>query len=97
MTGVQTCALPISSEVRTCIKGTSVDSKFLLKLISSISITSSLKDRTSQGSSGISEQKRMITDRMKKVKTYRQGTSKRETEVKSTLENLSKKVKILTK
>ena len=85
------------SEVKTSVKGTNVDSKFLLKLINSTSINSSLQDRISQGSSGISEQKRMIVDRMKKIKVYRQGTTKRENEVKSTLETLSKKVKVLTK
>lgn len=85
------------SEIKTSIKGTNIDSKFLLKLINSTSISSSLQDRTSQGSSGISEQKRMITDRMKKIKMYREGTTKRENEVKLTLESLSKKVKILTK
>ena len=85
------------SEVKIAVKGTNVDSKFLLKLINSTSINSSLQDRTSQGSSGISEQKRMIVDRMKKIKAYRQGTTKRENDVKSSLETLSKKVKVLTK
>lgn len=85
------------SEIKTSIKGTKIDSKFLLKLINSTSISSSLQDRTSQGSSGISEQKRMITHRMKKIKMYREGTTKRENEVKSTLEILSKKVKNLIK
>jgi len=65
------------SEVKTAIKGTKVDSKFLLNIINSTSIKSSLQDRTSQGSSGISEQKRMIVDRMKKIQAYRQGTTKR--------------------
>ncbi len=85
------------SEVKTAVKGTNIDSKFLMKLINSTSIHSSLQDRISQGSSGISEQKRMIIDRMKKIKVYRQGTTKRENEVKSTLESLSKKVKALAK
>jgi argininosuccinate lyase len=85
------------SEVKTAVKGTNVDSKFLLKLINSTSIKSSLQDRTSQGSSGISEQKRMIVDRMKKIQAYRQGTTKRENDVKSSFETLSKKVKVLTK
>ncbi len=85
------------SEIKTSIKGTKIDSKFLLKIINSTSISSSLQDRTSQGSSGISEQKRMITHRMKKIKMYREGTTKRENEVKSTLEILSKKVKNLIK
>jgi argininosuccinate lyase len=85
------------SEVKTAVRGTKVDSKFLMKLINSTSITSSLQDRTSQGSSGISEQKRMIVDRMKKIQAYRQGTTKRENDVKSSFETLSKKVKVLTK
>lgn len=85
------------SEVKTSVKGTNVDSKFLLKLISSTTIDSSLRDRTSQGSSGILEQKRMIVDRMKKIKMYREGTTKRENQVKITFENLSKKVKLLIK
>ena len=86
-----------ASEIKTSIKGTNVDQKFLIKIINSTSIASSLKDRTSNGSSGISEQKRMIIDRMKKIKIYRQGTTKRETEVKTTLDNLSKKVRVLAK
>jgi len=86
-----------ASEIKTSIKGTNVDQKFLIKIINSTSIASSLKDRTSNGSSGISEQKRMIIDRMKKIKIYRQGTTKRETEVRTTLENLSKKVRVLAK
>src|SRR3972149_1272397 len=85
------------SEVKTSVKGTNVDSKFLLKLINSTTIDSSLRDRTSQGSSGILEQKRMIVDRMKKIKMYREGTTKRENQVKTTFENLSKKVKLLIK
>ena len=85
------------SEIKTSIKGTKVDPKFLKKIIDSTSIASSLKDRKSNGSSGISEQKRMIIDRMKKIKIYRQGTTKRETEVKTTLDNLSKKVRVLAK
>ncbi|MGI0076823.1 MAG: argininosuccinate lyase [Nitrosopumilaceae archaeon] len=85
------------SEVKTSVKGTNVDSKFLIKLINSTTIDSSLRDRTSQGSSGILEQKRMIVDRMKKIKMYREGTTKRENQVKTTFENLSKKVKLLIK
>jgi len=85
------------SEVKTSVKGTNIDSKFLLKLINSTTIDSSLRDRTSQGSSGILEQKRMIVDRMKKIKMYREGTTKRENQVKTTFENLSKKVKLLIK
>ncbi|HXV66389.1 MAG TPA: argininosuccinate lyase [Nitrosopumilaceae archaeon] len=85
------------SEIKILVKGTNIDSKFLSKLINLTTIDSSLRDRTSQGSSGISEQKRMIADRMKKIKMYREGTDKRENQIKNTYENLSKKIKLLTK
>lgn len=85
------------SEIKILVKGTNIDSKFLSKLINLTTIDSSLRDRTSQGSSGILEQKRMIADRMKKIKMYREGTDKRENQIKNTYENLSKKIKLLTK
>jgi len=47
--------------------------KLLMKLIQSTTITSSLHARTSQGSSGISEQKRMTADRMNKINLYQAG------------------------
>jgi len=34
---------------------------------------------------------------MKKIKMYREGTTKRENQIKTTFENLSKKVKLLIK
>jgi len=85
------------TELRTAIKGTSIDTKFLSEIIKSTTINSSLRDRISVGSSGIKEQKRMIGDRMKKINAYREGILKRGKEVKFTAENLSKKVKELTK
>lgn len=86
-----------SFDVKNAVKGTSVDSKFLIEIIKSTTINSSLQNRISQGSSGISEQKRMIENRMKKINAYREGITKREKYVKIALENLSKKVKELTK
>ncbi len=71
--------------------------KFLSEIIKSTTINSSLRDRISIGSSGIKEQKRMIGDRMKKINAYREGIMKRNKEVKFAAENLSKKVKELTK
>jgi len=58
---------------------------------------SSLRDRISQGSSGIAEQKRMIDYRMKKINAYREGITKRDKDVKNALYNLSKKVKEIIK
>ncbi len=85
------------SELRESIKGTSVDSKVLSNIIKSTSVNSSLRDRTSEGSSGISEQKRMIEQKMKKINAYREGTNNRDNQVKTTFEKLSKKVKEITK
>ncbi len=85
------------TELRTAIKGTSINTKFLSEIIKSTTINSSLRDRISIGSSGIKEQKRMIGDRMKKINAYREGIMKRNKEVKFAAENLSKKVKELTK
>ena len=85
------------SELKTIVKGTNVDAKFLAQVIKSTTIISSLKDRKSLGSSGISEQKRMINNRMKKVKLYRGGINKRAAEVKTSYDKLSQKVKALTK
>ncbi|KAG2472302.1 MAG: hypothetical protein NPMRD2_500004 [Nitrosopumilales archaeon] len=85
------------TELRTAIKGTSINTKFLSEIIKSTTINSSLRDRISIGSSGIKEQKRMIGDRMKKINAYREGIMKRNKDVKFAAENLSKKVKELTK
>jgi len=85
------------SELRESIKGTSVDSKVFSNIIKSTSVNSSLRDRTSEGSSGISEQKRMIEQKMKKINAYREGTNNRDNQVKTTFEKLSKKVKEITK
>jgi argininosuccinate lyase len=84
-------------ELNTAIKGTTVNARYLSDVIKSTSITSSLRDRTSQGSSGVAEQKRMIEHRMKKINLYREGVSKRDKYVKDSFNNLSKKVKELTR
>ena len=86
-----------TSEIKQSVKGTTVDPKAVAKIIQSISIFSSLKERTSEGSSGFNEQKRMITDRIKKTNAYRIGVTKRDGNITNSLSNLSKKVKLLIK
>ena len=86
-----------TAEIKQSIKETRVDPKLVSKIIQSTSISSSLKERTSEGSSGYEEQKRMIANRMKKINAYRTGTTKRDNEVTNTFTNLSKKVKVLMK
>ena len=85
------------SEVKKMIKGKEVSLKLLMELIQSTTITSSLHDRKSQGSSGISEQKRMVKDRMGKINVYQTGIKNRSNQVQNSLNNLNRKVKQLTK
>jgi len=85
------------SEIKKEIKGKEVSLELLIELIQSTTITSSLHDRTSQGSSGISEQKRMIKHRSGKINAYQTGIKNRSNDVQNSLNKLSKKVKALTK
>ncbi|MCH6586611.1 MAG: argininosuccinate lyase [Thaumarchaeota archaeon] len=86
-----------TSEIKQSVKGTTVDPKAVAKIIQSVSVFSSLQERTSEGSSGFNEQKRMIADRIKKTNAYRIGVTKRDGDITNSLSNLSKKVKSLMK
>jgi argininosuccinate lyase len=85
------------TEIKAAVKGTSVKPKILSEIIKSTTINSSLRERISTGSSGISEQKRMIENRMKKINVYREGIIKRNKQVKTAEANLLKKVKEFTR
>jgi argininosuccinate lyase len=84
-------------EIRNSVKEDVIKTNDLYKIIHSSTTSSSLTMRVSQGSSGKSEQKRMILDRKKKIQAYRIGISKRTNEVKVAFENLVKKIKTVTK
>jgi len=79
------------------IKGEKVNLELLMKLIQSTTVMSSLNDRKSQGSSGISEQKRMVIHRMKKIDIYQKEVKKRSNNIQNSLDSLNKKVKTLIK
>ena len=83
------------SEIKKSVNGTKVNSNLVEKIIKNTTIGSSLKDRISFGSSGYSEQKRMIDNRMAKINAYRPGILKRTNDVSHSFEELSKKVKEL--
>jgi len=85
------------SEVKKVIKSKEVSLKLLMELIQSTTLTSSLQARKSQGSSGISEQKRMTTHRMKKINMYQTGIKTRSNAVQNSLNKMNQKVKQLTK
>jgi len=83
--------------IKKSIRKKEIDPKQLLQIIRSTTIESSLQDRTSQGSSGIREQKRMIKQRTKKINSYRKIIGKQINEVKTSYANLSNRVRILTR
>jgi len=77
-------------EIKKSVEGTKIDPKMVSKIISNTSVVSSLKDRKSFGSSGYDEQKRMISDRIEKINSWRSDMSQRENKIKSSLDELQK-------
>ena len=81
-----------NSEIKKSVKGTKVNPKIVSKIISTTSVVSSLKNRQSFGSSGYDEQKRMISDRIQKINTWRSVMSERDNKIKSSIDELQKLV-----
>ena len=79
-------------EIKKSVEGTKIDPKIVSKIISTTSVVSSLKDRKSFGSSGYDEQKRMISDRIQKINTWRSDMSERDNKIKSSIDELQKLV-----
>ena len=71
--------------------------KKLLEIIQNTTISNSLKNRKSKGSSGIAEQTKMISQRTKKLISYKNNVKKQNLAVKKAFDSLSKRVKILAK
>ena len=69
----------------------------LFELIQKTTISSSLKQRKSKGSSGISEQTRMIGQRTRKLVTLKKSIKTQNYSVKKSLTLLEKRIKTLTK
>jgi argininosuccinate lyase len=92
---------PLSSltlhEIKKSLGKQKIDTKDLYGILQSMNVHSSLEQRTSHGSSGKSEQIRMIIDRKKKIQAYRIGTTKRTNEIKMAFENLSTKIRAIAK
>ena len=70
-----------------------LDPKLLIEIINSITPNSSLRNRTSYGSSGFNAQSRMINDRLKKIKIYKEKIYKRRNEITTSMNNLSIEIK----
>ena len=81
------------SEIKKSVAGTKVDPKIVSKIISSTTVSTSLKDRTSFGSSGYDEQKRMISDRIQKINDSRTEITNIENKINSAIKDLEKQIK----
>jgi argininosuccinate lyase len=79
-------------EISKIAQETKTNPKLIMEIIQSTTITSSLKDRKSFGSSGYDEQKRMIEDRMQKINSYRINATKRDNDISKALDDLSNKI-----
>ncbi len=74
-----------------------IKSRKLFELIQKTTVSSSLKQRKSKGSSGTSEQTRMIGQRNRKLVTLKNSVKTQNDNVKKSLTLLEKRVKTLTK
>ena len=79
------------------IKIREIKSSKLMEIIQETSIISSLKDRKSKGSSGLSEQRRMIIQRNKKIMIYTKKIKKQNASIKQSFDALSKKINTIIK
>ena len=85
------------SDVKKSVEGTKVDPKLVSEILKTTTISSSLKDRISFGSSGYDEQKRMINSRIAKINDYRIETTKRLNEISHAFGHLDDKVSSMIK
>ena len=74
-----------------------IKSEKLFEIIQKTTISSSLKQRKSKGSSGTSEQIRMIGQRTRKLVTLKKSVKTQNDSVKKSFALLEKRVKTLTK
>jgi argininosuccinate lyase len=85
------------AEIGKSVKEKDVSASKLLKMVSSVDANSSLTQRRSTGSSGFSEQKRMITTRNTKVRQYGAVITKRTNQISFAIEKLAQRTQTLTK
>jgi argininosuccinate lyase len=86
-----------ASEVARSVSEGEFDAKRLGKIISSINAKSSLQSRSSLGSAGIAEQKRLIAKRKYTIRQYQKNLARRSALITSAIEKLSAKVRLLSR
>ena len=70
----------------------SIDHASLMEIIKSVTAKSSLRNRTSSGSSGFEEQTKMIKARLKKIQKYKLKITKRKKEITDAISNFSTEI-----
>lgn len=83
------------SDIKKSVETTKVDPKLVTSIISSTTITSSLKERKSTGSAGYDEQKRMILERTARINNLRIKVTQQENKISSSIENLTSQIQEL--
>ena len=79
-------------EISKITQETKINPALIMNIIQSTSISSSLKERKSFGSSGYDEQKRMIENHLNKINIYRIRAAKRDSNISKALDDLSSQV-----
>jgi len=79
-------------EIKACVRGTGADAKLVSEIIRSTTISSSLRERVSRGSSGYAEQKRMIMQRAELISSLRAQVARRDGRVSAALDGLNERV-----
>jgi len=85
------------NEIKKSVNGTKVNPSVVYEIIKSTNTVSSLKERISFGSTGYSEQKRMIEARIQKINESRIKMIKRENDLSNSLLKLQEKISALIK
>ena len=85
------------NEIKKSIEGTKVSPSVVFEIIKTTNTVSSLKERISFGSTGFTEQKRMIESRTQKVNESRINMTKRENDLSNSLLKLEEKISFLLK
>jgi argininosuccinate lyase len=86
-----------AAEIGKLVKEKQISADKILKIILSVDADSSLKKRTSFGSAGFLQQKRMIAARKAKTRNYRAALTERTKLVSIAAQKLDQKIRILTK
>ncbi len=84
-------------EIQTAIRDIEIDPKFVHSITAKTTVQSSLEARSSYGSSGYAEQKRMISDRRSKIKRRRTETTRRLSKIDRSLSSIDAAVVKLIK